>query len=46
MLILGEFGVEWVQVNLSKPGAVRSSRDVGVTIERNRADLAGWPGRG
>jgi dihydroneopterin aldolase len=43
MLILSEFGVEWTRITLSKPGAVRSSRDVGVTIERNRADLAGWP---
>ncbi|HEY2685082.1 MAG TPA: dihydroneopterin aldolase [Steroidobacteraceae bacterium] len=43
MLILSEFGVEWTRVTLSKPGAVRNSRDVGVTIERNRADLAGWP---
>ena len=46
MLILSEFGVEWVQVNLSKPGAVRSSRDVGVIIERHRADLNGWPKQG
>lgn len=45
MLILGEFKVDWVQVTLSKPGAVRNSRDVGVVIERNHADLAGWPGR-
>ena len=46
MLILAEFGVEWVQVTLSKPGAVRGSRDVGVIIERRHADLAGWPGQG
>jgi dihydroneopterin aldolase len=38
-LILKEFSVEWVKVNLNKPGAVRGSRDVGVTIERSRADL-------
>jgi dihydroneopterin aldolase len=43
MLILRDFGVEWTRVTLSKPGAVRSSRDVGVLIERSRADLAGWP---
>ena len=38
-LILKEFSVEWVKVNLNKPGAVRGSRDVGVMIERSRADL-------
>jgi 7,8-dihydroneopterin aldolase/epimerase/oxygenase len=38
-LILREFSVEWVRVTLNKPGAVRGSRDVGVTIERSRADL-------
>jgi len=39
-LILREFAVEWVKVTLNKPGAVRGSRDVGVAIERGRADLA------
>ena len=38
-LVLREFGLEWVKVSLSKPGAIRGSRDVGVTIERRRADL-------
>jgi dihydroneopterin aldolase len=42
MLILEEFGVAWVGIVLSKPGAVRSSRDVGVTLERNRAQLDEW----
>ena len=37
-LILREFALEWVKVTLSKPGAIRGSRDVGVTIERSRAD--------
>ncbi len=37
-LILREFSVEWVKVTVSKPGAVRGSRDVGVVIERSRAD--------
>jgi dihydroneopterin aldolase len=40
LLILEEFGVEWVRVSLNKPGAIRNSRDVGVVIERARADLA------
>jgi 7,8-dihydroneopterin aldolase/epimerase/oxygenase len=43
LLILEEFGVEWVRISLNKPGAIRSSRDVGVVIERTRADL-GAPG--
>ena len=42
MLILEEFGVSWVSVTLSKPGAIRGSRDVGVTLERTRPDLARW----
>ncbi len=40
MLILKEFGIEWVRIWINKPGAIRGSRDVGVAIERNRADLA------
>ena len=39
LLVLEEFGAEWVRVALNKPGAIRSSRDVGVVIERSRADL-------
>jgi len=39
LVILAEFGVEWVRVSLNKPGAIRNSRDVGVMIERTRADL-------
>jgi dihydroneopterin aldolase len=37
-IIITEFDVDWVKVTLSKPGAIRSSRDVGVAIERVRAD--------
>jgi len=39
-LILDEFGVAWVRVTVSKPGAISGSREVGVTIERTRSDLA------
>ena len=39
LLVLEEFGAEWVRVALNKPGAIRNSRDVGVVIERTRADL-------
>ena len=42
MLMLEEFGLEWVRVSLSKPGAVRNSRDVGIVIERSAADLTSW----
>jgi dihydroneopterin aldolase len=42
MLILEEFGVSWVGITLSKPGAIRGSRDVGVMLERTRQDLATW----
>jgi dihydroneopterin aldolase len=42
MLILKEFGVAWVSITLSKPGAIRSSRDVGVMLERKAADLETW----
>ena len=42
MLILDEFAIAAVRIVLSKPGAVRSSRDVGVILERDRADLERW----
>ncbi len=42
MLLLSEFALTWVRVSLSKPGAVRNSRDVGVIIERETKDLAEW----
>jgi dihydroneopterin aldolase len=42
MLILEDFGIAWVRISLSKPGAIRNSRDVGVTLERTRDDLTKW----
>ena len=42
MLMLEEFGVAWVRISLSKPGAIRSSRDVGVVLERDRETLEKW----
>jgi dihydroneopterin aldolase len=42
MLMLEEFGVAWVGISLSKPGAIRNSRDVGVVLERDREDLKKW----
>ncbi len=37
-IVLNEFHVPWVKVRLSKPGAVRGSRDVGILIERSAAN--------
>jgi dihydroneopterin aldolase len=45
MLILEDFGIAWVRISLSKPGAIRNSRDVGVMLERNRDDLENWRAR-
>lgn len=39
LLLLAEFPLDWVRVSINKPGAIRDSRDVGVSIERTRADL-------
>ena len=35
-IVLTEFDVPWLRLRLSKPGAVRGSRDVGVIIERGQ----------
>ena len=42
MMIVEDFGVSWVRVSLSKPGAIRNSRDVGIIIERGLGDLESW----
>jgi dihydroneopterin aldolase len=39
LLLIREFDLAWVRLSINKPGAIRHSRDVGVTIERFRADL-------
>ena len=39
LLILEEFDVQWIRLSVNKPGAIRGSKDVGVSIERTRADL-------
>ena len=33
-VLLTEFNIPWVRVTITKPCAVRGSRDVGITIER------------
>jgi len=40
LVVLDEFGIEWVRLSINKPGAIRGSRDVGVAIERTREHLA------
>jgi 7,8-dihydroneopterin aldolase/epimerase/oxygenase len=39
LLVLEEFDIAWIRISVNKPGAIRGSRDVGVSIERTRADL-------
>lgn len=39
-MVLSEFSVSWLRLTLSKPGAVRGSREVGIIIERD----AHWRG--
>jgi dihydroneopterin aldolase len=40
LFILKEFDIPWVKLTINKRGAIRAARDVGVSIERTRADLA------
>ena len=40
-IILNEFPVQWLRLKLSKPGAVRGSRAVGVIIERQTSENPG-----
>lgn len=35
-IVREEFGVPWLRLRVSKPGAVTGARDVGVLIERGR----------
>ena len=35
-IVMREFGVQWVRLKLSKPGAVSAARNVGVIIERGK----------
>lgn len=39
-IVLAEFDVQWLRLKLSKPGAVRGARAVGVIIERQRGEPA------
>ena len=35
-ILLEEFDIAWIRLSLNKPGAIRGSRDVGVSIERRK----------
>jgi dihydroneopterin aldolase len=37
-IVIIEFSVPWVRVRLNKIGAIRNSRDVGISIERRAED--------
>lgn len=39
-IVIEEFGVAWVKLSVSKPGAIDGSRNVGVVIERSTQDYA------
>lgn len=39
VVLLKEFSLEWIRIDLNKPGAIRHSRDVGVSVVRRSADL-------
>jgi dihydroneopterin aldolase len=43
LTLIAEFGLPWVRLSVNKPGAIRGSRDVGVTIERVREPGATAP---
>ncbi len=36
-LVLQEFNVPWIQVRVSKPGAIRGAKNVGISIHRSKA---------
>lgn len=33
-----EFGIKWLRLRVSKPGAIKAAKDVGVLIERGQQD--------
>ena len=37
LTLLAEFDIAWIRLTVNKPGAIRGSRDVGITLERHRA---------
>jgi len=39
-IVVTEFGVPWLKLSVSKPGAIQGSRNVGIVIERSTEDYA------
>lgn len=39
-LLIAEFELDWLRITINKPGAIRHSRDVGVSILRRRTAAA------
>ena len=39
-IVVREFEAPWVKVSVAKPGAVPAAREVGIVIERTKADYA------
>lgn len=39
-IVVTEFGVPWLKLTVSKPGAIEGSRNVGVIVERSAGDYA------
>lgn len=39
-IVVQEFGVPWLRLTVSKPGAIEGSRNVGVILERSTSDYA------
>jgi dihydroneopterin aldolase len=39
LMLLQEFPLAWIRIRVGKPGAIRHSKDVAVSVERTRADL-------
>jgi dihydroneopterin aldolase len=37
-MVIKDFDVNWIKLRVSKPGALRFSKDVGVIIERSATD--------
>ncbi|WP_188150987.1 dihydroneopterin aldolase [Teredinibacter waterburyi] len=40
-IVMTEFDVSWVRLSVSKPGALRGSKDVGIRIERGIRGVSG-----
>lgn len=39
-IVVVDFGVSWLKLTVSKPGAIQGSRNVGVVVERTTEDYA------